>query len=223
MKDLQGLQATLERVTKMASTALPLPEPAAPSVDEIASRKAHVRATRSGIFARHIPARFEGAALEDFSHTLAATLRNWAALPRPGNLLLVGPVGTGKTRAALAAAGEAYRNHHNWKTNPVICTAAVMLDELRPGEHRATWEYFVHTDILVLDDLGAEKPSEWTTERLHVVLNGRWEECRPTVATTNLKASELEAALGPRTFSRLVGDDAVKVAISGADRRRVAP
>lgn len=65
-------------------------------------------------------------------------------------------------------------------------------------------------DLLVLDDLGAEKTSEWVQETLGLVVNTRYSERRPTIFTTNLDDSadttnpnSMYAQLGARTRSRL--------------------
>jgi DNA replication protein DnaC len=58
--------------------------------------------------------------------------------------------------------------------------------------------------LLVLDDLGAEKPSEWVREQLYVIINRRYENMLPTVVTTNCSTQELVDRIGQRTVSRLI-------------------
>jgi DNA replication protein DnaC len=58
--------------------------------------------------------------------------------------------------------------------------------------------------ILVLDDLGAEKPSEWVREQLYVIINRRYENMLPTIVTTNCSTQELVDRIGQRTVSRLI-------------------
>lgn len=72
---------------------------------------------------------------------------------------------------------------------------------------------------MVLDDLGGEHTSDWTIERLYLIINRRWLQQRPVIATANLTPDTLEAAIGPRIMSRLT-HDAVRLRIGGADRRR---
>jgi DNA replication protein DnaC len=108
-----------------------------------------------------------------------------------------------------------------------------LLDALRPGGDPETLAQAVTVDVLILDDLGTEKPTEWTFERLYAVVNRRWLEELPTVGTSNLPASRksapdgydgptLDEVLGPRMFSRLVGGS-VPIRMSGPDRRRTRP
>lgn len=58
--------------------------------------------------------------------------------------------------------------------------------------------------LLVLDDLGAEKPSEWVREQLYVIINRRYENMLPTIVTTNCSTQELVDRVGQRTVSRLI-------------------
>ena len=58
-------------------------------------------------------------------------------------------------------------------------------------------------DLLVLDDLGAEKTSEYVTDRLYVLINGRYEYDKATLVTTNRSLKELQQQVGPRIVSRL--------------------
>ena len=58
--------------------------------------------------------------------------------------------------------------------------------------------------LLILDDLGAEKASEWVKEQLYMLVNYRYEHMLPIVVTTNCSGAELEQELGRRTLSRLV-------------------
>ena len=65
-------------------------------------------------------------------------------------------------------------------------------------------------ELLVLDDLGAEKPSEWVEETMNLIVNTRYNERRPTIFTTNYEdvpddgeIDALKARVGFRLHSRL--------------------
>jgi DNA replication protein DnaC len=73
--------------------------------------------------------------------------------------------------------------------------------------------------LLVIDDLGAAKGSEWVEEINYRLINHRYEHKMPTLITSNLLPKELGAALGERVTSRLV-EMADRVVIEGTDRRR---
>lgn len=123
-------------------------------------------------------------------------------------LIITGPTGCGKTHLAAAivrdwaSAGYAAifqsvpellaRLRATYDPNSSDAAEAAIMDAL--GE----------CDLLVLDDVGAEKQSAWTEEKLYLLIDRRYRENRPTVLTTNLDAPALEKALGSRAMDRLL-------------------
>ncbi len=165
------------------------------------------------------PERFTQATIDGLDDLVRVDVTEWATAPTGRNLLMFGAVGVGKTHAALAAA------RHRWCVDGDDVTfwpIVEMLDALRPSADAGdqTFRQMLDVDLLVLDDLGSEKATDWTAERLFAVVNRRWMEKRPIIATSNLDPAGLRAAVGTRTFSRLMGDGAVIVGVGGEDRRR---
>jgi hypothetical protein len=64
-------------------------------------------------------------------------------------------------------------------------------------------ERFSRYDILVLDDLGAEKTSAFSVATLHIILDRRIRKEKRTIVTTNLSLDDIEKTLGARIASRL--------------------
>lgn len=138
------------------------------------------------------------------------------------SLLLLGPTGTGKTHQAcgalraLSLSGVACR----WQ----LATAADIYAELRP-RHRVDsekeFDRYAKAGLLVIDDLGAAKGSEWTEEINYRLVNYRYSHRLPTLITSNVPPKELAAALGERVSSRLV-EMTTRVVLKGPDRRREA-
>jgi DNA replication protein DnaC len=58
--------------------------------------------------------------------------------------------------------------------------------------------------VLILDDLGAEKASEWVAETLYILIDDRYGNMKPTVFTSNYSPSELAERLGDRIVSRIM-------------------
>lgn len=164
---------------------------------------------------RLVPSRYHLASLGQVEGPEGDKLTEWARDPRGRNLVITGPVGVGKTHAALAAC----RVQHDAGMDVAFWPTGELLDALRPGA-TAPLETadLAAVDRLILDDLGMERASEWTMERLGIVVSRRWMEDQPTVATTNLGRDALVERFGERTFSRLIGD-AVVVRLAGEDRR----
>lgn len=73
-------------------------------------------------------------------------------------------------------------------------------------------------DLIVLDDLGREKVTDWATERLYVLVNERYNRMLPTVVTTNYAASELVERGYDALISRLM-EGAELVRIEASDYR----
>jgi DNA replication protein DnaC len=71
---------------------------------------------------------------------------------------------------------------------------------------------------LVIDDLGAEKSSEWAREILYLIIDKRYSDLLPTIITSNLSPKELAEKLDDRLVSRLM-EDAIVIKIDGKDHR----
>ena len=74
------------------------------------------------------------------------------------------------------------------------------------------------TGLVVLDDLGRERISEWTGELVYVIVNDRYEAGLPTIATSNLTVEELVASGYWPAVSRLAQDGRL-VEVKGHDQR----
>ena len=72
-------------------------------------------------------------------------------------------------------------------------------------------------DLLILDDIGVERGTPWTQERLYDLINTRYNECKCTIFTSNLSPTEIEDKLGIRIASRIRSSKVIE--LKGADRR----
>lgn len=168
-----------------------------------------------------IPPRFVDATMADFTDhpavdAVGADLYGWAESRSNRNVVILGPVGTGKTHLAIAVARLRHFDSDTIRFIPTVD----LLDSLRPGSDRPeAAANATTTGVLVLDDLGAERPTDWTDERLYALINRRWLNKRPIIVTSNLAPDKLRDAVGERLYSRLV-HDALDVLLTGADRRR---
>ncbi|MFC9796409.1 ATP-binding protein [Streptomyces sp. NPDC057695] len=176
-----------------------------------------------------IPARYRHALADHPQVTTWADTVARAGHPGPAgapgiaegpSLRIVGPTGTGKTHQAygairsLLAAGVRLR----WEA----VTAADLYARLRPRpglDSERALQSLMRCPLLLLDDLGAAKTSEWTEELTYRLINHRYEHLRPTLITTNLSTEALRSALGDRVSSRLA-QMTERVILDGPDRRR---
>jgi DNA replication protein DnaC len=168
---------------------------------------------------------------------IPAAVAAWAERGRSAQgLYLAGQVGTGKTHAAWAAVvawccatrvRPAPGPGVDWgirATPPVIFTRMTdLLDDLRPGDDsRQRIRDCQQTALLVIDDVGAEKPSEWTQERFYSVIDDRYANCRPLIVTSNLPPKKLGPQVGERSASRLAEMCGDVVPMTGSDRRKTS-
>lgn len=151
-----------------------------------------------------------------------ATRRVVVSISTGPSLLLLGPTGTGKTFQAYGAIC-------GFAVCGVMCqwqaiSAADLYAQMRPRHHvdsEAEFEKFSRVGLLVLDDLGVAKGSEWVEEINYRLVNHRYEHGMPTLITSNVPPRDLAAVLGERVASRLT-EMAQRATLKGADRRRAA-
>ncbi|HEY8345695.1 MAG TPA: ATP-binding protein [Symbiobacteriaceae bacterium] len=122
------------------------------------------------------------------------------------SLLLTGDVGRGKTFLASAIANVALAA----RRSVVYFTFAEFLDLLRLAKVESNEEYMegvqrlLDADLIILDDLGAEKVTDFVIQELFTIINHRMTRKRPMVISTNLTAAEIEQFYGERIASRLL-------------------
>jgi DNA replication protein DnaC len=144
--------------------------------------------------------------------------RSYAEQPQ-GWLVLEGTYGCGKTHLAAAVANARLQ----CSEAILFVTAPDLLDHLRttygPSSDIGYDELFDrlrNVQLLVLDDLGVENPSQWAQEKLFQLLNYRYNYRLPTVITTNTDLDLLD----PRIRSRLLDESIIhRVRITASDYR----
>lgn len=143
-------------------------------------------------------------------------------------LWLSGDVGTGKTTLAMlvsSAAVDAGRSVAIYSLPRLLARIRRTYDaEAGEDSYLAFFERLTSVDLLHIDDLGAEKRSDWVLEQLYAIVDERYSSRRAMVVTTNLDEAELEEQIGTRTVSRLVEICGDPLTIYGNDQRyRVGP
>ena len=167
-----------------------------------------------GVPERMLDARFKNFTVDDDARKM---LRQWVLdwgdpeLPKGESVHLHGGVGVGKTHIAAAAVRALTVKHARARIHfsAVFAYVPSFLSNLRdlynaPLDERREWIERVNTcDLLVLDDLGAERSSPWVQEQLGVIINERWSNQRAVLLTSNRTIEQCGAALGERAASRL--------------------
>ncbi len=123
-------------------------------------------------------------------------------------LWLTGDVGAGKTALAMLiskSALEAGRTVAIYSLPKLLSRVRATYEKDLGGDsYTEFFDRLVSVDLLHIDDLGAEKRSDWVLEQLYSVVNDRYEMERSMLVTTNLEQEALAEQIGPRTVSRLL-------------------
>lgn len=108
-------------------------------------------------------------------------------------LWFYGDVGTGKTSLAMLVANRAL--NEGWSV--AVYSVPRLLTELRASYDADSRESFFSlfkrlssVDLLVLDDLGSERQTEWVLEQLYSIVNERWQDQRSVLVTSNIPKVE---------------------------------
>lgn len=172
--------------------------------------------------ANQIPTRFLDSSLSDFDPAVIDIVGPWIEAVcedhKHNGLLIAGPTGVGKTRLMWAIYDElASRSGPRMEVVKLVR----LLSSLRPGGDSSddAVTKLCQVPILAIDDIGAHKPSEWVNERLYEIVDTRYDNTKPIIATTNRK--NLDAVLDDRLTSRL-NECCELVVLTGSDRRREA-
>jgi DNA replication protein DnaC len=136
-------------------------------------------------------------------------------------MLISGNVGVGKTYMASAVCNEVLKLNCRSMT---FATVTMMLREFRAFEQSdgsgSLLNDLQDPDLLVLDDIGAEKRTEWTECALYETVAYRVAKKKPIIVTTNCSLPDLEKKIGQRTLDRFVGSlPRGGITIAGKSRR----
>lgn len=137
--------------------------------------------------------------------------------PTGRGLYLWGPNGTGKTHLAVAITRHF---GHSLFVNTVHLFDALK-DSYALKERCEIFDAARHVKLLVLDDLGSERPSGWVQERFYSLLSSRWDEMLHTVVTSNVSPRDLKTIIGPSAASRVLGS-CLTLHVDGPDHRLFA-
>jgi DNA replication protein DnaC len=147
---------------------------------------------------------------------VSAYARDYPHVSKPG-LLLVGPPGIGKTHLAVGALRELLERGHEG----VFFDYQHLLEQIRSGydesigtSKREAYRAALETEVLLLDDLGSHRVTEWVQDTIESIIGYRYNHKRALIATTNLPDEKitgtndsvrqtLQDRIGERARSRL--------------------
>lgn len=137
------------------------------------------------------------------------------------SLYFFGRTGLGKTHLSLAIANEAIKKGYNVVYGSVIGFLNKMEHEkFGRAETFETEDILIDADLLILDDLGAEFQTAYTTSALYNIINSRIARGVPTIISSNLNIKEMKSRYPESVASRIIGNFAT-VEFIGSDIRQL--
>lgn len=141
--------------------------------------------------------------------------------------------GSGKTRMAASIANDIISIH---RVSAKFATTLQILDEIKkswnkkPGEAAGEQKFLadiIGVPVLVIDDIGVEKPTEWVNEKFYSILNGRMIQKQVTIFTSNCEMEKL--SFDDRIINRIMKmalpvsfpDESVRAALADAENKKL--
>jgi DNA replication protein DnaC len=176
-----------------------------------------------------IPQRFQNRRLSNYRPTTPQLreayelVQAWIESPVQG-LVLLGPVGTGKTHLAIAAVAELVKRGRTTH----YAAAPELVDALRAGCARAAktrpndvLEVFYRADVWVLDEIGATAGTTWEGQQVSQLIDDRYRRGLRFILVGNCIERELPTFLGARGADRLT-ECSIVVPVTGTSYRSIA-
>lgn len=141
------------------------------------------------------------------------------------SLMLWGEPGNGKTHLAAAIVNELSKKGYI----VVFQSVPELLQRIRSTFNSENKENetqimraLLECDLLILDDIGTEKTTEWVEEKLFNIIDGRYRKELPTLYTSNLEPKELKNQVGKRSYDRMVETSLTVKNEAASYRREIA-
>lgn len=179
------------------------------------ANESRTEALRAELVSSGVPERYVGVPIvSDYNDALKSGKGLW----------IHGDVGVGKTVKA-ASIVKGWVDSGGWAR---MVSAVSLFTELRDSMGSSSEGYvmgrYTNTPLLVLDDLGQERPSEWALSRLFEIIDARYGKRLPIIVTTNYAPAALAERLeenggvADAIVSRLI-EMTVRLRVEGYDRR----
>ena len=166
-----------------------------------------------------IPKRYLNADLGDFDSTYISPLLTWVSEPKNFSFIYSG-AGTGKTHLGVAIAKKIAGNGVE---SGFVCAPDIFLKLRKSFDRDATeseWDIIKNYRkpiVGIFDDVASNNCRDYVVEAWYNIINFRYNECIPSLFTSNYSIEEISSMMGDRIASRLASGLVFKLA--GEDRR----
>lgn len=194
-------------------------------------RRAHISKNISSILAQKgVPPRFINCSFLNFHcppgdknvlnkcHSIPSSLSS----QNSQGAFLMGPNGTGKTHLAVsilrATILRGILNCRFIKLPNLLFEVKTAFNNNSSDSEGLLIQRFLDYDLLILDELGVEKATDWSLQTLYLIIDGRSSNLKKTVITSNLALQEIQDSIDARFASRIV-EMCTLVKVVGQDYR----
>ena len=181
-----------------------------------------------------IPERFKDCTLENYKaenqgqkKALEASkkyLNNFTEMNKTGSAMFYcGSYGTGKTHLAISILLELIKSE---KTYGIYTTTMRMLRDIRKSyndhdlSEQDLIDKYIDTPLLILDEVGVQMGTDAEKLLIYEVVNGRYENFKPTILISNLSFTDMTKYLGARSIDRLKSKHGSMVIMDWESHRR---
>lgn len=204
---------------------------------EAKRKKDRIENTGDYLKEMNVPTRYLDRRLENYTGNvkLVDIIRS---IPLTESILFTGMTGCGKTHLAVARLADIVKADLPGKKS--FCTVPDLLMQIRasfnapkpnapidsiwnprdPVTEEEIVSFYADLDYLIIDDLGAEKSTEFSITTLYIILDRRIRELKTTIVTTNLNMNQIEEHLGARIASRLSEMKNIKINMPDYRKKR---
>jgi DNA replication protein DnaC len=145
----------------------------------------------------------------------------WSPYQKKEVLTQKNSYGIGKTTLTVAMAKQLI----DQGVHVLMVSDEALMDELAlartedTGHYRTMMEELLSCEVLLWDDLGKSKPSDFTRRMIYRIVNDRYQSRKPILFSSNESLGTLREKIGPASFSRLKGMCHTLLEVSGNDLR----
>lgn len=127
---------------------------------------------------------------------------------KKNGVFITGECGVGKSHLAFATANYLIKKGHSVIAMTMIDLLLKIKSSFNGGKQteEEILKIYEDCDLLIIDDLGKEKPTEWALQMIYSIVDRRYNALKPIVVTTNFNAEELIKKLGDNSIANAIVD-----------------